>query len=291
MLETDLLRTFVAIADSGSFTEAARRVHRTQSAVSMQMKRLEETVGRSLFQRAGRTVHLTPDGERLLAHARPLLRLHREVSDLFEDDRLDGTVTLGVSDLHAATVLPPVLARFADTHPCAHVEVVCDTPAGLRTRLEDGGIDLALLSGTDNGGTVLWREPLVWATSPRHDAHRREPVPLAAFHHGCRFRREALDALARVGRACHVAYTSVSLAGILAAVTSGLAVCVLPRSCLTGLRELGETDGFPPLIDITVTLARGDAESPLVSALARHITEDLSVPPGPPAHARRASAA
>jgi len=276
-LDPDLLRTFVAIADAGSFTDAARHVGRTQSAVSMQMKRLEETLGRPLFARNGRGVRLSTEGEKLLIHARRLLRLHQETLDLFTDPALSGEVRLGVMEMHAATVLPNILVRFAETHPRVHVEVVCDGRAGLLERLDRGDLDLALSAG-DPGrpATVVRREPLVWAASAAHDVHTRSPVPLAAFHPGCDFRASALAALAQGDRPCRVAYTSMSLAGILAAVRAGLAVTALPRFCLTpGLRLLSEADGFPPLPDFPVIVLRGARAGPLAARFARHIVDDL----------------
>lgn len=282
VLEPDLLRTFLAIADSGSFTEAARRVFRTQSAVSMQMKRLEEVLGRPLFGRNGRSVQLTPDGELLLGHARRILRAHQQALAAFDDSELQGNVVIGSPDDYASAFLPGVLVRFAETHPRVHVELVCIPTIDLLPRLEDGSVDLALITMDhgDNSGLVLHREPLVWLTSARHCVHEQNPLPLALFHTGCIFRRWALEALGKQGRASRIAYTSVSAAGLKAALDAGLAVGVMGRSGVTeGLRMLGEKEGFPPLPHFEIALKRArDKPSALLDALEAHLIDHFHGP-------------
>lgn len=278
-LEADLLQTFVAIAEAGTFTDAAHRLNRTQSAVSMQIKRLEEQLTRPVFIREGRTVRLSRDGEILLGHARRILRAHQEALAEFVETDLRGTVSLGIIDEYAVAFLPGFLSRFAETHPLVHVEVVCDTSINLIPRVAAGGLDFAVIThghGND-GGTVLMREPVVWVGSAYHCAHERDPVPLALFHEGCRFRRWAIEALARNNRGYRLAYTSVSLAGILAAINGGLAIGALPRSNVTpGLRMLTERDGFPPLPEYEMALLRSDnATAPVHDHLERHIIEDF----------------
>ena len=166
-LEPELLRSFVAIAETGSFTAAAHRINRTQSAVSMQIKRLEELVGRELFSRAGRTVGLTRDGELLLTHARHILRAHGEALAAFDREALAGEVTIGAPDDYASTFLPRILARFAESHARVHVNVVCQSSVDLVRRLADRTVDLALVTqgSGERGGTNLCREQLVWVGS------------------------------------------------------------------------------------------------------------------------------
>lgn len=278
-LDPDLLRTFVAIADSGSFTAAASRVHRTQSAVSMQVKRLEETLGRALFEREGRSVALTPHGEILLDHARRILRVHQEALAAFDADAIHGDVTVGSPDDYASTFLPPILARFAHTHPRVHVEVIVEDSTTLVERLAQGRVHLAIVTEGhgEDGGVIVHREPLVWVTSARHRAHEEEPLPLAVFAQNCCFRRKALAALARIGRASRIAYTSLSIAGIHAAVDAGLAVSAELRSTVRpGQRILGEADGFPPLPEVGISLQRSPhATGRLIDRLERHMLEAL----------------
>jgi DNA-binding transcriptional LysR family regulator len=279
LIEPDLLQTFVAIAESGSFTEAAKRVHRTQSAVSMQIKRLEELLERPVFVREGRAVRLNPDGELLLGHARRILDAHREALATFVQPELQGTVSLGTVDEYAVTFLPSILVRFAETHPLVHVQVICDTTVNLLPRLNENEIDFAMVTHGygDDGGIILLREPLVWVTSAGHSAHRLNPVPLAMFHPGCRWRQWAIDALAKQVVPYRIAYTSMSLAGIEAALRAGLAVSALPRSNVgVGLRILDERDGFPPLPNYQIALRRAEnARSPVHDCLERHIIENF----------------
>lgn len=276
-IEPELLRSLVAIAEGGSFTSAARRLHRTQSAVSMQIKRLEELLGRELFRRDARAVALTADGEVLLGHARRILHAHREALAAFDPDALSGEVTFGAPDDYASTFLPRILARFGRTHPGVLVNVVCRPSTELLACLAEGGVDLALVTrgSGERGGVLIHREPLVWASSACHRAHEVDPLPLAVFHQGCAFRHAAVEALARAGRRHRVAYTSVSVAGIYAALDAGLAVGTLPRSNLRpGLRALGEADGFAPLPEVGITLQRARHETdPLLDRLEGHVLE------------------
>lgn len=279
-LEPDLLQSFVAIAESGSFTAAAVRVHRTQSAVSMQIKRLEEQVGRALFARDGRGVGLTRDGEQLLGHARRILKAHQEAVTSFDLDALEGGVTLGAPHDYAGPFLPRILCRFAETHPKVHVDVVCEPSIDLLAKLASGKIDLAMITqgSGENGGVLLHQEPLAWMSHSGHDVHRLDPLPLALFQPGCSFRRAATEALASVGRNVRIAYTSVSIAGIYAVLDAGLAVSALCRSNLRpGLRILDEAEGFPPLPDVGITLQRAAGKvSPVVDRLEEHIIASMA---------------
>lgn len=276
-LEPDLLRSFVAIAETGSFTAAAARVHRTQSAVSMQIKRLEDQLGRALFARDGRAVGLTRDGETLLVHARQILRLHLEALAAFDPDALSGEVTIGAPDDYASTFLPRILGCFAESHARVHVNVVCQPSTVLLRRLAERTVDLALVTegSGERGGTLVHREPLVWVTSARHCVHEQEPLPLAIFEPGCAFRRVATESLAATGRAVRIAYTSVSIAGIHAALEAGLAVGVMLRSNVRpGLRMLDERDGFPPLPEAGITLQRAPGVAqPLLDRLEQAILD------------------
>ncbi len=274
-IDTDLLRTFVAIAEAGSFTRAADQVGRTQSAVSMQIKRLEEQVGPSLFVREGRQVALTVDGEALLGYARRILKLNDEALSVLATPAVEGVVRLGAPDEYAMAFLPGILSGFARSYPKVQVELTCTTTLQLRPQLSAGALDLALISGYPDkpGPEVLMREPVVWATSEQAHPHEEEPLPLALFEPGCCFRRWALDALDRVGRRYEVRYSSPSLAGLTAAVTAGLAVTALSQSTLMpGLRQIGEPEGFPalPWNEIQLGIAP-DRHSLAVAGLREHI--------------------
>ena len=283
-LDPDLLRAFVLIAEGRSFTEAADMVGRTQSAVSMQIKRLEETLSQKVLTRGkGGAVELTPHGEILLAHARQILSLNDEVVALFRAPALAGTVRLGTPDDYAFGYLPPILKRFADTHPAVQVDVLCAPSNELIERLKDGELDLTLTSeGHEprNWPTVqLWRGPLVWVTSSRHAPHRLDPLPLALAQVGsnasrnCDWARAAMTALDRAGRRYRLAYSSGSQVGTHAPVLAGLAVTVSTLSWLPdGLRPLRDDEGLPPLPEFGILLLKGrHPRQPMTDALAMEI--------------------
>ena len=278
-LDSDLLRTFVAIVDAGGFTPAARQIHRTQSAVSMQMRRLETTLDRALFQRDGRGMRLTPDGEALLDYARRLLKLHDEALAVLARPDVSGLVRLGTPDDYVNRFLPSILVRFAQAFPKVQVEVYCEPSVNQRRLLAEDRLDLALITciPDEETGEVLRREPTVWATAERYLVHEDDPLPLALFQPGCPFRNWALADLNEMGRSHRIAYTSASISGILAAVTAGLAVTVLGRSVLpTGIRPLSVNEGFSLLPTASITLHHGRTVSAVAECLADYIREGFA---------------
>lgn len=248
LLETDLLKTFVTISETGNFTAAAKRVFRTPSAVSMQIKRLEDQLGRALFVRHPRHVVLTPDGEAFLVHARDILRINDEALSRFRVPLLEGRIRFGAPDDFGVRYLPAILSRFASTHPGVEVEVFLSTSVNLTRKFEAGEIDMILtVSASDNPGTgqIIHAEPLVWVGARDGSACSRTPVPLAMSAHGCPWRAAALAALDRGGRAYRIAYTSETGAGQLAAVMADLAIAPLPISLVSDQhRKLTGKDGF-----------------------------------------------
>jgi DNA-binding transcriptional LysR family regulator len=258
-LDSELLRTFVAIVDTGSFTRAGEAVHRTQSAISMQVKRLEGTLGQPLFTRGQRGVALTPTGESLLTNARRILKLLEATAADLAAPEATGTVRIGIPEEYGARLLPNVLARFAETYPRIEVSVRCEASEGYGAALDDDELDIAVMSAdpSDLCGEALLDDPIVWVTSERHIVHEDDPLPLAVFERGCWWRDLALDSLDRAGRSYRMAYSSASVAGIQAAVTSGLAVAVLGRSTVPeGARLLAPRDGFPELPSANIVLRR-----------------------------------
>ena len=198
-LDLDQLQTFIAIADTGSFTKAADDVHRTQSAVSMQMRRLEERVGKTLFEKEGRTNRLTDDGERLLVYARRLMQLNRETLAAFDDAQLEGHVRIGTPDDYADRFLPEIMARFARSNPRVELTVICEPTPGLVEHIKRGNLDLALVTHNDARGQseVVRREPLLWVTSTNHATHEEPVLPMAFGRPNCIWRRAACDVLER----------------------------------------------------------------------------------------------
>ena len=279
-LDIDLMKTFLAISDTGSFTRAAEEVNKTQSAVSMQMKRLEELLGRPLFARDGRASRFTPDGERLIEYARRLVAINDEAVSTFRRPELTGTVRFGTPDDYADKFLPEILARFARTHPLVTVDVDCISTSTLFERTKRGEMDLALVTfGCDiKTDEPVRREPLVWVTSARHSTHLLETLPVAISHSGCEWRSMVLKSLERAGRKYRVAYSSPNSNAVNAAVQSGLAVGAVPDLCVRpGMRVLAEKDGFPPLGSFDIGLVRKPGrQSSAVEALARHVTESMA---------------
>jgi molybdate transport repressor ModE-like protein len=278
-IDPDLLRSFAFIAEEGSFTRAAERVGRTQSAVSMQIQRLETLLGQQLLTRGkGGSVQLTPQGVALLDQARELLALNDRIWTSFHGPKMEGTVRLGSPDDYALRYLPQVLRRFADSHPAVEVEVECLPSHELVARLMDGSLDLSLISEGNEPkrwpAVTLWRGPLHWITSERYAPHRQDPLPLATAHTDC-WGNAAQEALQRAGRRWRIAYSSASQVGTHAPVLAGLAVTVSTISWVpAGLRVVRPDEGLPPLPDFGILLLKGrGARQPVTDTLAAHITE------------------
>jgi DNA-binding transcriptional LysR family regulator len=279
-LDPDLLRAFVLIAEERSFTRAAQIIGRTQSAVSMQVQRLEAVLGQQLLHRGrGGSVELTRHGQFLLRHARDMLALNDEIWRTFHTPAVAGSVCIGTPDDYALRFLPNVLKRFAEVYPNVEVEVVCAPSDELVPKLRAGTLDLALISdGHQPDGLKaqeLWRGPLVWIGSERHGTHRLDPLPLALASPTCCWRVAAIDRLEACGRRYRVAYTAATQIGTLAPVMAGLAVTVSPATMLPlGLRALGVEDNMPSLPDFQVVMVKArEARQPVTDALADYIAE------------------
>ena len=282
VLETDLLRTFVATAERGGFTRAAQALHLTQSAVSAQVRRLEDAVGAELFLRGPREVRLTPAGERLIGYARRILTLGEEALASLAEQGAAGTVRLGCMDDYATRFLPDLLAGFWRANPGVLVEVRTGLTAQLLDRL---GAELDLVLGmlparAARPGDAVRRDRPVWAGAVAAATHREPVVPLALYPEGCLFRRWATDALDRAGRPWRCAYLSPSLGAVEAAVRAGLAVSAFKASTLApDLRPLGPADGFPPLPEVDIVLRAVDSPTRAVAAFASYLAAQLADPP------------
>ena len=279
MLDVDQLRTFIAISETGSFTKAAEVVNKTQSAVSMQMKRLEERLERPIFSRDGRASKLTEDGQRLLDYARRIVKLNVETLAAFSDAELSGRVRMGVPDDYADRYLPEIMARFSRGYPAVELSVICEPSVDLLERIDANELDLAIITNCESkrASETFRRERLLWVTSNRHSTHLEERMPLALGRPSCTWRRVAIERLEAVGRPFRVLYSSSSAGAVAAAVLAGLAVSVLPESGLRpGMRVLSASDGFPDLPSWRIGLVRNAHESSaLADALAEHIISSL----------------
>ncbi|WP_084618758.1 LysR family transcriptional regulator [Thalassobaculum salexigens] len=255
-LDLDVLRAFVMVAETRSFTRAAERLNRGQSAVSMQMKRLEDLTGCQILSRARRRVELTADGAHLLSYARRLLRLNDEALGSLDRGARTGRVRVGVTDTSMIYV-SRILRAFAERCPLVQVEMTCGRSWEALADLEAGKIDLALVTQPcdHEGGRLLWREPLVWVASVDAEAEAREPLPLALFAPGCIYRDAVLQQLDANGRDYRLVYSSANSLGLSAAVTAGIAVTVMPVSAVGhGLRMVGDAASLPDLPQLDLLL-------------------------------------
>jgi DNA-binding transcriptional LysR family regulator len=278
--DLDLLRTFWCVREAGGFTAAARRLNSTQSTVSMQIRRLEAQVGTTLFQRLGRSVQSTTDGERLAAYAGQLLALNDQAWHDMQSAELSGRVRLGIPD-DFAFYLPEVIREFREQYPGVDLQVTCDLSVTLMNRLSADQLDLAVVTRHPRtpGGHLLRREPLVWVAARDHHPEQQDPLPLSLFPRDiCVFRERALDALSEAGRAWQVVYSSNSLTGQQAIVGAGLAVTALiPSMVSPQLRQLGADAGLPDLPSVEIALHRRPGRpSEAVKRLSETIDQRLA---------------
>ena len=262
-LPTELLRALVAVADAGGVTRAAEGLGRTQPAVSLQIKRLEEMVGQVLFDRANRAFGLTPAGETLTGYARRTLLLHDEAVARVMRPEPVGAVRVGLPNDFAVTLLPGILGGFAAEFPEVSLEVGCALSHLLLDALGEGDRDMVIAMTGGEGHPAaarMWSERLVWCGIEGAGADGGGPVPLIVYPEGCTYRKRMIDALERSGRAWRVVYTSPSLAGLTAAVQAGLGVTALSeRTAPPALKR--RTAGLPPLADVSIGIYVGEGLS------------------------------
>ncbi len=284
MLDLDLLHAFVSVVDAGGFTRAGARVHRTQSTVSQQIRRLEAATGRPLFARGGRKVVLTDDGERLLGYARRILALSAEAKAALSTTAPLTPLRLGMPDDIPVADLTKAVAAFAAAHRDIRLSVRCGLSLELEADLMRGELDVVLLKREPGrpGARAAWPEDLVWIGPGQALlllADRSEPVPLVAFPQGCLYRNRAVDALERAGRSWRIAYECPNLTGIQAAVEYGLGIGLLERrALLPGHRLMGELDGLPPVKPSELCLCVREGAGPAAEALADVVATFCATP-------------
>lgn len=278
-LELDLLRAFVAVAETGSFTAAAEVVHRSQSAVSQKVLRLEEILGRRVFARTSRTLGLTPDGERLLVAARRMLEFNDALLREWRAPPATGTLRLGVSEDFIPGQLPKLLARFGRLYPGVHIDLMTGLSCTLITAYEADRLDAVIAKRSEGGprGRVIWREPLVWLAAADYEPDFTQPARLVMLAAPCTYRDAMIAALDSVRRDWVAACTASSLMGVQAAVAGGLGVTLLGRSFVqAGMRILRAPELWPapPMTEVTVM---GEDRAPdLVRPLITFLTESLA---------------
>lgn len=277
-LDPDLLKAFLAVAEQRSFTRAAATLNRTQSAVSVQIRRLEERLGTKLFQRTRSGVALTAAGDELLVYARRLLDLNAEAVDALRTRKHDAVVRLGVMDDYGTIVIPPLLARFAKSHPEILVEIETGLTATMPARLGEA-YDLVIAMHPEGcgGGALLRREQAVWAAAASYPAEAPHTLSVALYPPGCLFRQWAAEALDAVGRPWRLAFVSRTLAAVEAVAAQGLAITVVKAGTLPArLRIL--SNGLPPLPAADIHLHRARSLSQPAALLADHLQLGISEP-------------
>ncbi len=279
MLDTDQLRSFLAIVDEGSFTRAAERVHKTQSAVSMHIRRLEEQLGCALFVKQGRGARLTAEGEQLVEYARRILREEAGALAALSRKGLRGTVRFGVPDDYAEAFLSDILLSFNHRHPLVEIAVTCENSIELAGLVRAGALDLALVtdfSGLE-GFELIREERLVWCAATRFNPPNGEPAPLALGSPSCIWRRVADEALEGARHLTRSLFVSRNYTAIGAVVRAGLAATILPEGLVVnGLKTLGPETGLPPLpLTRMGLIRRAGAPSAEAQALAEAVRETV----------------
>lgn len=258
-MDTELLRAFIAVAECEGFSTAGKVLNRSQSTVSLQIKRLEQSLGGALFKHTSRSVQLTDAGRRIMPYARPILSLQDEAEHLLGAEPPGELIRLGISEEQASAYLPELLPAFALQHPDVRLEVTCDISSNLVARFQEGLLDaaLAVRHAPTRTGRLLGREPMVWVMRKGCSFDQWDKLPLALNPDGCIFRAHALAALSRARLRWNLCYTSPSPTGVNVAVQSGLALTVkTPRSVPAGCRAVEAAEGLPALGHVDVELHR-----------------------------------
>lgn len=282
LLDLDLLKTILAISETGNFSTAAEVVHRTPSAISMQVKRIEELLQRPIFIRAARSVTLNEDGELLVAHARRVLALNREIVAKFIAPDVSGIVRLGAVDHVTEQFLPSVLCRFNETHPGVKVDVTVENSDTMAKQFKAGKLDIVLVtcetafySGLDI--EILYREPLVWAGLKGGIASEQNPLPVSVWEEGCVWRKAGLSSLEKQGRDYRITFKSAYISGQRAGILADLAVAPLPLSACEGkIIALGPEYDLPELPDYGIGMMVNSDISAPVSAVADQLRANFA---------------
>lgn len=274
--DTLTLKSFIAIAENGTFSQAAEIVGRTQSALSLQIKKLEESIGCLLFERTSRSVKLTEEGEIFLNYAKRMIDLQWEVYSRLNEPDAEGEIRFGTPEDFATHYLPDVLATFRHHHPRIQLKVSCDLTLNLIEGFHKSQFDMILVKRDPQkvrGGMKVWREPLVWAAADHYQPE--DPLSLVLSPQPCIYRARALAALDKAKKKWHISYTSPSLAGTLAAVRAGLGITVLPANMLpSGIHAIGAAH-LPELVDAEIALLKRGQLSKAGEMLAEHIIHSL----------------
>lgn len=276
-LQIDYLRTFIAVADTKGFTKAGIQVNRSQSAVSMQIKRLEDEIAKPLFERIGKTVKLTKEGGLLINYARRIVKEHDDAVMALSKPALKGFIRFGSPEHYTAGVLPQLLARFASSYPDILVEMRCENSDEIKNAVDSGELDIGLCTQIYEGGQVIYHDPVVWITKSGFIIQKDRYLPLAVFEEDCIFRSWALKALEKAGIEYRIVYVSRSMSGILDAVRVGLAVAPIVQSNVPpDLTTVGVENDLPvlPISDIVLQMVKAPVPE-TVSCFADHLIKSF----------------
>lgn len=276
-LDTITLQMFLAVAETGSFTRAAERVGRTQSAISQQMAKLEEQLGKSLFIR-GKSMSLTSEGEIFHGYAKRIFALHREAVDRFKEPELEGEVRFGLPEDFASVFLSDVLADFARIHPRIMLNIECDLTLNLYERFKQNEFDLVLVKMNQPedfpNGQEVWTEPLEWVGDAAL-IEDGQPVPLVLSPQPCVYRARAINALQEAGQSWRLSFSSPSYAGTAAAVQAGMGITVWPRTMIPSRLDVIDALKLPRLSDTHVSLLKFSTDNPVIDSLERFVLNKL----------------
>lgn len=281
-MDLALLKTFLSLSETKSFTASAKKMYRSQSAISLQVTRLEEIIGKPLFKRDNRNVTLTREGEELVSYARQMVALEKNLLGHFHEPEVSGEVSFGTPEDIATAYLPEVLANFVKDYPGVILNVNCEFTLNLLTGYETKQYDLILIKQDPKqphpNSKEVWKESLVWVCSSKVRPKSAYPLdgrlPLILAPSPCVYRKRALDALDKAGIQSRIIYNSPSLNGAIAAVKAGLGISVLPRKLISsGMQKI---DYLPPLQDAQIALVHSDHPSPVVKVLSEYLAQEIS---------------
>ena len=247
-LQIDYLRTFIALVETKGFTKAGIQVNRSQSAVSMQIKRLEDEVGKKLFERIGKTVKLTAEGNILIKYALRIVNEHDDAIRALSKPDLEGFIRFGSPEHYTVGILPKLLAQFASTYPDVLVEMRCENSDIIKSAVDKGELDVGICTQISEGGQVISHDPVVWVADPEFILQKHKTLSLAVFEDDCIFRTWAIEALEKSGIEYRIVYVSRSISGLIDAVRAGFAIAPIIRSnAPSDLKIMGLENGLPVL--------------------------------------------
>lgn len=276
-IDTILLQCFIAAAEGGSFTKAAEKVGRTQSAVSQQIAKLENILGKNLFKR-GKNLELTNDGEVFLNYAKQIFSLHHEALDHFKEPDLKGEVRFGIPETFASVFLYDVLSEFISVHPHVSLHIECDLTLNLYESFKKKKLDLVLLKmelpKDAKFGVELSSEKLCWVGNQKLIKNKKT-LPLVISPKPCVYRKAAIEALDKKGIKWRTSFSSHSYSGIIAAVKAGLGLTILPQKMVPKDLHIIRSESLPKLEESHISLLKATDKNPAINSFADFVIKYL----------------